>query len=156
MKRPSFYGDRLVVMSGILMLFNCLACTSIKPIPSEEVIQAETREEEIGQVRAKLPAQMTFDSLSYHFGEVTQGDTVYRELYFTNTGDEDLLIQLMSACECTHLDWPAKAIKPGQQSKIKVRYDSKNKKGAQIVDIEILANTQPETSFTKFYIFVKP
>lgn len=127
------------------------ACSYTKPQPD---IDPAIVEEEIAQVKAPTPAQITFDSASYHFGAVQQGALVNRELVFTNTGEQPLEIQLMSACECTKLDWPVSPIAPGKSGKIKVRYDSKDKKGPQIVDIEIMANTVPELNYTKFYIMV--
>lgn len=108
------------------------------------------------QVQAPFAAKIQFDSSSYHFGTIKKGGIVYRELNFTNQGDSDLDIQLISACECTQLEWPQLPLKPGSSGVIKVRYDSKDKLGPQIVDVEILANTTPEVTYTKFYIYVEP
>ncbi len=130
--------------------------------PARSVIAPSDAEEIVHEVVDSIPApevqkaKISFDSSSYHFGVVKKGGVVSRELHFRNTGKQDLLIDLISACECTTLDWPRLAIKPGGRGTIKVRYDSKDKEGPQIVDIEIMANTQPETNYTKFYIFVQP
>jgi Protein of unknown function (DUF1573) len=98
--------------------------------------------------------KITFDSSQYLLGTVKAGGLIHREIHFTNTGDTDLVIDLMSACECTTLDWPRSPIRPGQRATIKIRYDSKDKKGPQIVDLEILANTEKGISYTKFKVDV--
>ena len=46
--------------------------------------------------------------------------------WFTNTGATDLQIELITACECTTLDWTRLPVAPGARSKIKIRYNSKD------------------------------
>ena len=94
-------------------------------------------------------------SSSYHFGVVKQGQLLNREIYFTNQGPGDLVIDVITACECTTLDWSRLPIKPGSKSWIKIIYNSKDKEGPQIVDIDITANTNPSSTFTKFYLSVE-
>lgn len=122
---------------------------------SQSADTANSVVEEAMQVVSPSSAHILFDSSSYHFGSVKQGGIVYREILFTNDGGADLDIQLISACECTQLEWPQLPVKPGGSGIIKVRYDSKDKVGPQIVDIEVLANTTPEMSYTKFFIHVE-
>lgn len=110
------------------------------------------------QLRDSVPsiAKIAFDSTTYHFGEIRKGDKLYREIYFTNLGPGNLQIELISACECTSLDWTRLPVKPGEKSKIKITYDSKDKTGQQIVDIEVTANTVPPASYAKFKLYVMP
>ncbi|HOJ90465.1 MAG TPA: DUF1573 domain-containing protein, partial [Saprospiraceae bacterium] len=99
-------------------------------------------------------AKVVFDSTKYHFGVVYEGDKVEREIFFTNVGEGDLLIELVTACECTQLDWSRLPIKKGQRSKISISYNSKGKDGPQIVDVDIIGNMDPIVAGTKFYITV--
>ena len=99
-------------------------------------------------------AKMVFDSTSYHFGEIKEGKIIERVIFFTNEGPGDLIIELMTACECTTLDYSRLPIKKGVRSPINIKYNSKGKNGSQIVDIDILANTVPVNNSTKFYIQV--
>ncbi len=100
------------------------------------------------------PAKIKFDSSSYHLGSIKAGEIKKFEIPFVNVGAERLEIRLISACECTTVDWPSLAIEPGGRRTLKVAYNSKDKKGAQIVDLEILANTEPSSTFIKFELFV--
>lgn len=116
---------------------------------------------DIQEPRLKVPpdtmgksAKMVFDSSSYHFGEVIEGGVIERVIFFTNEGPGDLIIELMTACECTTLDYSRLPIKKGARSPINIKYNSKGKNGPQIVDIDILANTIPVNNSTKFYIQV--
>ena len=51
------------------------------------------------------------------------------EFGFVNAGDADLLIEIATACECTDLDYPTKAIKPGERGVVKANFHSKEKDG---------------------------
>lgn len=144
-----------ILLTGLSLAYQ--ACTTSRSTLAEN--SGDTTKsvvEGAPQVQSPNAAHILFDSSSYHFGSVKQGGVVYRELHFTNDGSADLDIQLISACECTQLEWPQLPLKPGARGVIKVRYDSKDKSGPQIVDVEILANTTPEMSYTKFFIFVEP
>ena len=100
-------------------------------------------------------AKVVFDSSKYEFGTVYEGDRVQREIFFTNKGPGDLVIELITACECTQLDWSRLPIKKDQRSRISIEYNSKGKNGPQIVDVDIIANTEPIVTGTKFFINVK-
>lgn len=99
-------------------------------------------------------ATIVFDSTAYHYGAVQEGDRVAKEIFFTNTGPGDLLIELVTACECTQIDWTRLPVKAGQRSKLSIIYNSKGKDGPQIVDVDIIGNTDPIVTGTKFYITV--
>ncbi len=143
-----------LTIGWLLLLPSCKSVQpALAPSDAEQIVHVVTAVEAEPETKK---AKITFDSTSYHLGSIKKGDLISRELHFRNTGEQDLIIELMSACECTTLDWPRLPIKPGKKGIIKLRYDSKDKEGPQIVDIEIMANTDPETSYTKFYIFVQP
>lgn len=54
------------------------------------------------------------------------GTVLEKTICFTNTGKEDLKIEFVQGgCTCTEpLDYPRKAIKPGQKGCIKFKFDS--------------------------------
>lgn len=152
--------ERGYINESFLIIFwiswNFLSCTSSRqmvqnlPVPQERTQEHMEIIDTIGKF-----AKIVFDSGSYHFGVIRQGELLSKELFFTNQGEGDLVIQLMSACECTTLDWSRLPIKPGRKSSIKIVYNSKDKKGPQVVDIDIIANTKPPTSSTKFSLWVE-
>lgn len=108
-----------------------------------------------GEILKKPLAKIQVDSSEYHFGELTQGQVLKKEIWFTNTGATELQIELITACECTTLDWSRLPIAPGARSKISISYNSKDKEGPQIIDVEVIANTEPASTYTKFKLNVK-
>lgn len=87
---------------------------------------------------------MQFEDRIKDFGSVKRGEKRYHEFAFTNVGDVDLEIDIVSACDCTTADWPRSAIKPGEGSLIKVTFDSTEKESSETIDIDIiLLNTDP-------------
>lgn len=100
-------------------------------------------------------AQMVFDSANYQLGIVRRSEIRETEIWFTNQGNIPLVIDQMTSCECTTLDYTRKPVMPGARSSIKVRYDSKDKSGPQIIDIDILANTESGTASVKLYLSVE-
>ncbi|MBK8485224.1 MAG: DUF1573 domain-containing protein [Saprospiraceae bacterium] len=148
---------KICVLPVLLILLGvCVACSiaqkktqdagKANSINSQKIESPDT----IGKI-----AKLVFDSTNYHFGSLKQGSLLKKEIYFTNPGPGDLVIELMSACECTSLDWSRLPIKPGTRSPIKIIYNSKDKIGPQIVDIEITANTNPPTTYCKFNLLVE-
>ena len=105
-------------------------------------------------VVAQKPAvQATFDTTYIDLGELTRGDTRDTTFTFTNTGAEDLTIEIASGCECTTLDWTRGPIAPGEQGVIDVHFDSTSKEFAEVIEVDInFENTDPETGGPYFHI----
>jgi hypothetical protein len=156
MKPKNLKWDTWYVIYIALMVLCLMHCgVSKKSLVIKEAELKTTTIQETSIDTAGKFAKIVFDSTSYHFGSVRQGQLLNREIYFTNEGPGDLIISLMTACECTTLDWSRLPIKPGSKSWIKIIYNSKDKEGPQIVDIDITANTDPGSTFTKFSLFVE-
>lgn len=101
---------------------------------------------------------ITFEDNHQVFGPIRKGDVISGTFSFQNTGDTDLLIELVSGCTCTTIDWPRSPISPGHTAAIAFRYDSalkehiEDKKDPVVLDI--VANTNPivvEAFFTVTY-----
>lgn len=89
-------------------------------------------------------AVIRFEETSFDFGAVKEGIEVVHEFAFSNTGKEVLLIRdARSSCGCTVPEWPDEPIPPGGTGKIKVRFDSSNRKGKVDKEVNIIANTNP-------------
>ena len=63
---------------------------------------------------------------------------------------------MVTACECTTLDWPALPIEPGGTGELNVKYDSSDRDGPQEVTIDIIANTKPILTELVFTVIVEP
>lgn len=93
---------------------------------------------------------MTFDNPQMNIGEIKRGDKKAMEFHFTNTGTEDLKIEIVSGCECTTLDWPRLPIKPGESGIISALFDSTEKEKSEIVDIDINLENLDEEGYPMF------
>ena len=66
-----------------------------------------------------------FETLTHNFGKIIKNDPASFDFVFKNTGNEPLLItNVRSSCGCTTPYWPNEAIKPDEDSKITVKYNT--------------------------------
>ena len=85
-----------------------------------------------------------FDELSYDWGTLEEGKQMTHLFKFKNTGKEDLIISdARGSCGCTVPEWPKEPIKPGQNSEIKVVFNSAGKGGQVNKTVTITANSDP-------------
>lgn len=99
---------------------------------------------------------LKFDQAEADLGKVTEGDTLVHRFAFRNTGNAPLVIQSANAsCGCTVPTVPLQPIAPGDTSSILVRFNSKNKVGANTKTVTVTANTKPETTTVSFRVEVQ-
>ena len=104
------------------------------PITAQEVKQ-----------EGPLP-ELSFETLRYNFGDITQGETVSHQFVFTNTGEGDLIISnAKGSCGCTVPKWPKKPISPGEKAEIKVTFNSSGREGKQKKTVTLVTNAIPNT-----------
>ena len=97
---------------------------------------------------------MTFKEESHDFGRVKIGDKVEHTFKFTNTGDEDITVELVSGCECSEIIYDEGATyKPGDKGEIRVIFHSdEEEKGPVEKTLDILLeNINPRTGYQ--YLF---
>ena len=88
-----------------------------------------------------------FETDTYDFGVITQGEKVSFSYRFKNSGKTDLIItSAKGSCGCTVPEYPKRPIPPGGEEKIQVVFDSDGKSGRQNKTVTILANTYPSTT----------
>ncbi|MBI3511004.1 MAG: DUF1573 domain-containing protein [Bacteroidetes bacterium] len=81
---------------------------------------------------------MKFDSTSYHFGKIHEGEILEHEFHFKNTGKTPLVImECHSACNCDNTNYPQDPIPPGESGVIKYRLDTNGRSGPQSKTITI-------------------
>lgn len=89
-------------------------------------------------------ANISFEENAFDFGTLEEGDKVEHVFKFANTSDNPLTISnARGSCGCTVPEWPREPIAPGESGEIKVKFDSKGKKGKQNKTVTITANTDP-------------
>jgi hypothetical protein len=114
----------------------------------------------IGQAEAMAGkgAKIEFVEKGVHdFGQITEGDTIEHIYKFVNKGEMPLVINNITAsCGCTTPEWPRDPIGPGEESSVKVRFNSRGKVGQQRKTITVYANTQPAMTDIAFQVMVNP
>jgi len=92
--------------------------------------------------------KMTFEKDFVDFGMVKKGEKRTHVYKFTNTGDADLIIDLVTACECTTLTYDkTKPYKPGDSGEIKAVFDSSDKEDSETIDIDIILLNEDENGY---------
>ncbi|MCF8373286.1 MAG: DUF1573 domain-containing protein [Bacteroidales bacterium] len=90
--------------------------------------------------KAKAP-KIEFESKTFDFGTIKQGETSAHLYKFKNTGKSDLVIRKTKAsCGCTVVDPEDKIIAPGASSQFNVKFNSRGKKGKQNKTITVITN----------------
>jgi len=104
------------------------------------------------EIAVTVGPELTFDMTHIDVGQIKRGDVREMDFPFTNTGTEDIKIEIVSGCECTTLDWPRLSIKPGETGVINAIFDSTEKENSETVEIDInLENQDPKTGYPMFY-----
>lgn len=149
----------LNIFNIILITFFLIACghsnhSKDDLLPTDVVRNPNTASGEVNN--NELPV-IEFDRTTHDFGKMIQGEIVTYGFKFKNTGKSDLLISRVStSCGCTASEYPRKPIKPGEEGVIKIRFDSKGRKGVQRKSATVQSNTQPsrKTLTIKAVIFL--
>jgi hypothetical protein len=116
---------------------------------------AQTTEKSSGPV-------ITWDKKTHDFGDIVQGDKVDHTYYFTNTGNEPLLItNVQVSCGCTTpKGWPRDPIPPGGKGELSISFNSAGKMGKQNKTVTIVSNASNadggQISFTTNVLEKKP
>lgn len=92
--------------------------------------------------------KMTFEKDFVDFGMVKKGEQRTHIYKFTNTGEADLVIDLITACDCTTLTYDkTKPYKPGESGTIKAVFDSSDKETSETIDIDIILQNEDENGY---------
>jgi len=109
---------------------------------------SEMKEEDL-----KNAPKIEFEKSVHDFGTVNQGQVLTTEFKYKNTGKDQLVIyDTKSSCGCTATTMGKTRVEPGEESVIKVVYNTKGKKGPSSEAITVKTNdpNQPE-----FYLYIK-
>ena len=131
-----------------------------KPAPKPKVInksnskkksrKKKSRKRNANPTPNNLPAgpKMVFEYSEVDFGFVKKGEKREHIFKFTNKGDETLVIELVSACDCTTTEYSTEPVAPGEKGQIKAIFDSGKIDNASKLDIDIiLENEDPNTGY---------
>ena len=114
------------------------ACRKDAPAPAP----ADSASPTTGQPKLELPTKR------HDFGALDEGVTVSHEFTLKNSGASPLKIdQVRSTCGCTVAKLETKELAPGASTKLAVKFNTKNRQGAQRKTITITSN-DPESPHT--------
>ena len=114
------------------------------------IIEQQKRKLEAERQKAKGEPGIKFDNMEVNFGRMKQGDKKAFTFTFINTGTADLEIEMVSACECTTVEYPTKPIKPGQKGQIKMLFDSTDEPGMIEKTLDVIHNCKPPVTELKY------
>ncbi len=82
-----------------------------------------------------------FDKLYYDFGKIEEGKIVGTTITFKNTGSGNLIIKnIETSCGCTAALISKKILKPNEEGKIRIEFDSTHKEGKIARTITVYSN----------------
>jgi hypothetical protein len=88
-----------------------------------------------------MAPKIEFESKTFDFGTINEGDSRDYDFVFKNTGKTDLEIRKTKAsCGCTVVDPADKIIPPGKSSSLKAKFNSRGKTGKQNKSITVITN----------------
>jgi hypothetical protein len=95
---------------------------------------------------------ISWEKNNHDFGNIVQGDKVEHIFYFTNTGNEPLIVSnVQVSCTCTTLKWSRDPIPPGGNGEVTVSFNSTGKMGIQNKPVTLITNAaNPEGSSITF------
>ena len=94
--------------------------------------------------------EIEFQKTEHDFGKILQGEQVSYTFKFKNVGNAPLIItSIEKTCGCTSPDFSNEPIKPGEEGKITITYDSKGHKGFQNKRLIVKANTNPSETIIR-------
>lgn len=129
----------IALLAVSTLVVSCDSKNATSKINSDNLEKANQRDEDS---KGKV-ASISFDKTKYDFGTVNEGDIVETSFQLTNTGSVDLVItDAQATCGCTVPVWPKEAIKPGESSEIKVKFNTSGKPNKQSKSITLITNTE--------------
>jgi hypothetical protein len=138
-----------------LLLVACKKAEESKEVPKDEdfrpagdiadLVYNPVRSD--GTIDSSYLPILKWDENIFDFGTIFEGDVVEKKFTFSNVGTAPLIIiTATSTCGCTVPEWPKTRILPDSSGTVLVKFNSRNKIGAQNKEVTIFANTLPNQS----------
>lgn len=122
---------RTTIFLIIFLIYSCSTGTDTKKPPREDNAPGDAK------------AKIAFVEEEHDFGRVTEGEKVGWYFKYKNEGNADLIIKRASAsCGCTVPEFDRKPLAPGEESSLKVIYDSSGRSGLEVKTVTIESNAE--------------
>ena len=97
-------------------------------------------------------AVLKFDKTTHNYGKFTEDKPVSCVFYFTNTGDEPLVIQqVMTSCGCTVAKYTKDPVQPGKKGTINITYNGKGKTAGHFKKV-VSVRSNAKNSLVRVYV----
>lgn len=88
---------------------------------------------------------LKFKNQTFDFGNVKNDTIINARYYFINTGEEPLIIEILSPdCSCTNSKVSSKITLPNEKGYIELILDTSEKSGSQLIGAIVKFNTEQE------------
>jgi hypothetical protein len=145
----------LIVFSITAFMVSCTSNDGTSSISKEDSIRHAKMLDATSDT-ANYTSILWLDSMEQDLGTVTEGAQVEVSWRFRNTGKKPLIISQASAsCGCTVAEKPDQPVAPGEESKIKAKFNSTGREGTQNKEVLVMANTSPNDHKLSFKIEVQ-
>lgn len=132
---------------SLVIILGLISCESKSDNLSTSLVNNPNSAE--GTNVSNVPA-IEFEKTEHDFGKILQGEQVSYTFKFKNVGNAPLIISsIEKTCGCTTPNYSKEPIKPGENGKITVTYDSKGHKGFQNKRLVVKSNTNPSESIIR-------
>ena len=143
-----------IFVAFFLCLIFVSSCNQGRNSDSKQVVGSQNENEQPSLEKAYPKFEFTKEI--HTFGEISEGEIVVCDFYYSNTGNANLIIRAVeSSCGCTAVKWKKKPIKVGEESKITVEFNSKGRHGKQYKVLTIFANTKRKVKELKITATIK-
>ncbi len=86
--------------------------------------------------------EIVFETESFNFGKVKQGEEINHVFKFKNTGDQPLVVEAKGSCGCTVPEVPKDPVAPGAVGELGVKVNTSNKRGQTSVTVYVSSNAK--------------
>lgn len=136
------------IFISLIVFLSIISCTNNDGKVSADLVNNPVTADGINK-GASAPA-IKFEKNEHDFGKILQGELLSYTFKFKNTGNAPLIItSIEKTCGCTSPEYSKEPIKPGEEGKITITYDSKGHKGFQNKRLIVKTNTNPSESILR-------
>ncbi len=112
---------------------------------------APAPEDFVSKAKAYPATTLRWDSETFDFGKMAEGDKVKHTFKVTNTGSNPLyIVNVKPSCGCTSPQWTKEGIAPGNTGEVVIEFNSAGKTGMQSKTVMITTNSDPVQKSLKF------
>lgn len=139
----------LIVLSVLTL---CFSCTSNREMDEDDIEEHNPENKKNNGPKGIA----TFKDTVWDFGKIQDGEIVYHDYTFKNTGKAPIsIVNVQASCGCTTPEWTREVIPPGGEGIIKTTFNSGGKGGPEGPRVEKIVtvyfdNCQNDIQLLKF------